>query len=161
MGPRLFSLCLPKSTDISRLHLSAAKIGRGDDAVRRDGAVAQGKAGWPAAVVEQALALAQQDGKGEDANLVDQAGSQQGMREFAAALGEKRRSVLLFQVCDTAFAIVERDRGFPAEIGAFAGRDIFGDLVELPGNGVMWPALVAGPVGGKDVIGAPAQQQVI
>src|SRR5262245_55499209 len=77
LAPRQFGLRgLCRTTDGRRLHLAIARMGRGDDAVGRDGAVRQCERPWLATVAEQALALAEQHRERERADLIDEASSE-------------------------------------------------------------------------------------
>ncbi len=55
----------------------------------------------------------------------------------------------------------QRYRAIPGEISAFAGRYVLRDAVELLGDVVVRPSFGVGPIRGKDVVGAPAQKEIV
>ena len=69
-----------------------------------------------AIVAEQALALAQQEGEREHADLVDEAGAEQSMHELSAALRDESRAVFLFQFRDILGGVAQRHRAFPGQV---------------------------------------------
>jgi hypothetical protein len=87
-----------------------------------------------AGLIEQALALAEQDRERELADFVDEARGEQGMHELGAALGDEGWAVLLFQFRDIFGGIVLLHRTFPAQVGAFARRYVLCDPVECLGD---------------------------
>lgn len=154
-------LLLLNFAERSRAHFTAAHVTADHHPQLRAGRLRQGKRRRLRLIVEQALAVPEDDGKSHQPKLVHQPGGQQLAHQIGAALRQQVGAVLLFE---RTYCVDEVARQYltvvPLKRVGSMGGHMLGHSVEQVGDVVVCPGVYARPVGREDVVGATPQQQL-
>src|SRR5919108_440268 len=152
--------CWRVHREVAGRHGACTLVARNHDPCRRHAAVDKPERGWPRAIAEQLLAVAQNDWECEQPDLVDQVVGEQRLEQIGAALRHQRGAVLSLRRGNVRPRLVQRDGTPPCQLHVGARRHVFRSTVEPLRDRIVIAALGKRPMRGENFVRLAPEQEL-